>query len=141
MLGLMSIAITVSAVVSAVGAQGQSIVDLSGRGCNIWKSISKQMQTDFTSGGECNDLARSCIRLAFHDCGTWDKSQKSSGGCDGSVVLNAEERSRPINRAFQSTVPGNCADYVLDMVKKHSNSKDRVSHADMIVFAGSKPPT
>src|SRR5687768_16545693 len=57
----------------------------------LWGKVSAELNTLFrTSNGQCNDDARAAIRLIFHDCGTWDKSQGLSGGCDGSLVLTVE---------------------------------------------------
>ena len=42
---------------------------------------------------------RAAIREAFHDCGTWNKVQGNTGGCDGSLIL-APETDRPENNGL-----------------------------------------
>jgi hypothetical protein len=42
-----------------------------GTGCPaVWSQVSQQLTSDFLSDGQCNPLARSAIRLIFHDCGS-----------------------------------------------------------------------
>lgn len=53
-----------------------------------------------TTTAQCNDDARAAIREAFHDCGTWNKAQGSTGGCDGSLIL-APETDRAENNGLQ----------------------------------------
>ncbi|KAH8646502.1 heme peroxidase [Tricladium varicosporioides] len=64
---------------------------------DVWKSVVADLSTMFvdTSNGQCNDAARAAIRAAFHDCGTWSKSQGDTGGCDGSLILANEISLRP----------------------------------------------
>ena len=58
--------------------------------------------------GQCNDLARACIRLGFHDAGTWSKKLAAEGsdfgGADGSIVKAREERDRPGNNGLQRII-------------------------------------
>jgi catalase (peroxidase I) len=100
---------------------------------NTWNKVSADLRGLFTtSGGLCNDDARAAIRLVFHDCGTWDRSQGSRGGCDGSLVLSPAELGRNENRGLQG-IAGKL---------KALADKYKVSTADMVVFAGSmcSPP-
>jgi hypothetical protein len=101
--------------------------------CNFttWNKVSAELQTLFTlgSGRLCNDDARAAIRLVFHDCGTWSKDQGSTGGCDGSLVLNDAELARGENGGLAGI-----AAKIRDLATKYS-----VPKADMVVFAGSKP--
>ncbi|KAL5377489.1 hypothetical protein DPSP01_009826 [Paraphaeosphaeria sporulosa] len=92
----------------------------------VWTSISKELTQKFLTGGQCNPDARAAIRLVFHDCGAWNKAQGAKGGCDGSLVLNAEEGSRAENKGLEKIA----AD-IKAMATKYS-----VSVADLVVFAG-----
>ncbi|KAF2806398.1 uncharacterized protein BDZ99DRAFT_523849 [Mytilinidion resinicola] len=53
-----------------------------------------------TSTGKCSDDARAAIRETFHNCGTWNKAQGSTGGYDGSLIL-APETGRGENNGLQ----------------------------------------
>jgi hypothetical protein len=78
------------------------------------------------SDGQCNDAARAAVRATFHDCGTWSQAQGNSGGCDGSLILSAEENARPENKGLQAisaTLQGLATQY-------------KVGVADMIAYAG-----
>ena len=55
-----------------------------------------------TETAQCNDDARAAIREAFHDCGTWNKAQGNTGGCDGSLIL-APETDQPENNGLRDT--------------------------------------
>jgi len=79
------------------------------------------------SNGQCNDDARAAVRAAFHDCGTWSKAQGNSGGCDGSLILSAQENARPENRGLQ-VISGKLM--ALATMRK-------VGVADIIAYAGS----
>lgn len=70
----------------------------------IWSTISKDLVGQFLSDGQCNDLARAAIRIAFHDCATWNTSLGTSAGCDGSLYL-AGEYTRPENAGLEDTIP------------------------------------
>ncbi|KAH8890106.1 versatile peroxidase VPL1 [Thozetella sp. PMI_491] len=94
----------------------------------VWKNVKAELNTLFMSGNQCNDLARAAIRAAFHDCGTWDSSQGSQGGCDGSLVVGTTpdvELDRPINKGLQ-----NIASVLQGLASKYGTSV-----ADMLVFA------
>ncbi|KAL5598672.1 hypothetical protein BROUX41_003414 [Berkeleyomyces rouxiae] len=68
--------------------------------CCIWSHIADEMQALFTGpSGRCTRWARFAIRLGFHDAGAWDKFS-AYGGADGSIVLAAEERTRPDNNGL-----------------------------------------
>ncbi|KAK4100536.1 class II peroxidase [Parathielavia hyrcaniae] len=55
-------------------------------------------------GGECTELARQAVRLAFHDAGTWSKTA-GGGGADGSVILAGEWALRAENRGLGGIAP------------------------------------
>lgn len=77
----------------------------SGAACPaIWSTISKDLVGQFLTDGQCNDLARAAIRIAFHDCATWNTSLGTSAGCDGSLYL-AGEYTRPENAGLEDTIP------------------------------------
>jgi hypothetical protein len=93
----------------------------------VWGTISTNLTSLFLSGGQCNDDARAAIREAFHDCGTWNKAQGSTGGCDGSLIL-APETGRPENNGLQDI-----SAKLLARARAFN-----VGVADMIQFAGGK---
>lgn len=70
----------------------------------IWSTISKDLVGQFLSNGQCNDLARAAIRIAFHDCATLNTSLGTSAGCDGSLYL-AGEYTRAENAGLEDTIP------------------------------------
>ncbi|KAF4589491.1 ligninase H2 precursor [Ophiocordyceps camponoti-floridani] len=71
--------------------------------CCIWKHIADVMRREMVgSAGRCNNLARQCVRIGFHDAGSWSKSNGLGGGADGSIVLAGECYTRPINRGLES---------------------------------------
>ncbi|KAJ9637333.1 fungal class II heme-containing peroxidase [Coniosporium apollinis] len=91
----------------------------------VWTTISKELTGLFLSNGQCNDAARAAIRASFHDCGTWNKAQGNTGGCDGSLIL-AGELERPDNNGLQGI-----SATLLSMAQRY-----KVGVADMIAFAG-----
>jgi hypothetical protein len=96
----------------------------------VWKQVKSELNELFTTGHQCNDLARASIRAILHDCGTWDESQGLTGGCDGSLFLGVTpdvELDRRENRGLQT----------IAVVIKELAAKYGTSVADMIVFAGS----
>ena len=96
----------------------------------VWKQVKAELNTVFMTGDQCNGLARAAIRAVFHDCGSWDTTQKLTGGCDGSLVTGVIpdiELGRPENRGLQAI-----AAKIKDLSLKYETSA-----ADMIVFAGS----
>jgi len=99
-----------------------------GGGCPaIWSTITNDLTGMFLSNGQCNDDARAAIRAMFHDCGTWNKAQGDTGGCDGSLIL-AQEFNRDENNGLQGI-----------SAKLLALSKQRgVGVADLIVFAACK---
>lgn len=68
--------------------------------CCKWCHIMDDIRGSFSDGDGCSASARGAIRLGFHDAAAW-QSSLSSGGADGSVVLNSEELARPENRGLQ----------------------------------------
>ncbi|RKO88598.1 heme peroxidase, partial [Blyttiomyces helicus] len=56
-------------------------------------------------GFSCSNLAKSSIRLAWQDAGTFSIKAKN-GGADGSVALFSEELLRDENRGLNTTVNG-----------------------------------
>jgi len=91
----------------------------------VWNDISNDLTKLFLSNGQCNDDARAAIRAAFHDCGTWNKAQGNTGGCDGSLIL-APETGRPENNGLQ--------DISAKLYARALSFNVRV--ADIIQFAG-----
>jgi hypothetical protein len=62
-----------------------------------------------TAAGQCNDLARAAIRVAFHDCASWERrlgngNGTGGGGCDGSLFL-AGEYTRAENAGLERSAP------------------------------------
>ncbi|KAL3417989.1 ligninase lg6 precursor [Phlyctema vagabunda] len=98
----------------------------------VWTTIVSELTALFidksVSPSQCNGNARAAIREAFHDCGTWDRSQGSTGGCDGSVILAREAYTRPINNGLQDI-----SDKLLALQKRYPS----VSVADIIQVASS----
>jgi hypothetical protein len=69
--------------------------------CCIWKYIADEMRDSMVgSAGRCNAVARTAIRMAFHDAGTWSKSTGKQGGADGSIILAGECEERKSNRGL-----------------------------------------
>lgn len=96
----------------------------------VWTKIAGELTTMFLDKkiGQCNDDARAAIREAFHDCGTWDKTQGFTGGCDGSLILAPGEIDRPENF--------NLADISTKLLNLQlSHKADGVTVADLIQFA------
>ncbi|KAH8657540.1 heme peroxidase [Tricladium varicosporioides] len=100
----------------------------------VWDSVIPILVTKFkdfsVSPPQCNDDARAAIREAFHDCGTWDKTQGDTGGCDGSLVLAAGEVGRPENGGL-----GDFTNYLIWL--KGQYPPNAFSMADLIVVASS----
>ncbi|TVY27414.1 Versatile peroxidase [Lachnellula hyalina] len=95
----------------------------------IWTTIVSDLNTMFLgSDGQCNDDARAAIRECFHDCGTWDKTQGSTGGCDGSLILASEAYNRAENGGLQ-----NISTKLTALSQKYPS----VSIADLIIVASS----
>ncbi|KAF1970660.1 heme peroxidase [Bimuria novae-zelandiae CBS 107.79] len=115
---------------SGSGSSGSGSSGSSGSGDGkcpaVWTTISRELTQKFLTGGECNPDARAAIRLVFHDCGAWNTAQGAKGGCDGSLVLSAEEGSRNENKGLEKIA----AD-IKALATAHS-----VSVADLVVFAG-----
>ncbi|KID79397.1 Peroxidase [Metarhizium brunneum] len=66
--------------------------------CCIWKHIADEMKSKMTGdAGRCNNLARQCIRMGFHDAATWSLNTGKDGGADGSLVLARECFDRKVN--------------------------------------------
>ncbi|KAH7364132.1 heme peroxidase [Rhexocercosporidium sp. MPI-PUGE-AT-0058] len=102
----------------------------------VWTSIVTEMSALFidnsTTPSQCNDDARAAIRAAFHDCGTWDKSQGSTGGCDGSLIVAGEAFGRPENNGLQGI-----SNKLLVMQQKYTTPSNPFSVADMLQMATS----
>ncbi|KAF5829308.1 heme peroxidase [Dunaliella salina] len=71
------------------------------------------------------------VRLALHDAGTYDSVTKT-GGFDGSIILNAEELSRPENKGLDAAIQK------LKDVKAKIDEQvvSPISWADLIYLAG-----
>jgi hypothetical protein len=96
--------------------------------CCTWKHIANEMAAAMVgSAGRCNDLARSAIRLGFHDAATWSKTTGGTGA-DGSIVLTDECARVPEN--------GGLLPVCGQMKTWHDKySRYGVSMADLIQFA------
>jgi hypothetical protein len=117
-----------TASIAAGQNASQSVVDLNVKEpsvCKDWAKVSAAMLVEFSRNA---NRARSCIRLAFHDCFL---------GCDGSTVLSEDERARQENKAFRPGAANNCADFAQGLKKQFTTSKFTPSVADVIVLAGS----
>jgi hypothetical protein len=67
-----------------------------------WTLVSQDLTKLFVqANGQCSPDARAAVRTAFHDCGTWNKAQGNTGGCDGSLILSPIENARVENRGLQ----------------------------------------
>ncbi len=103
-----------------------------GGGCPpVWTQVKSELNTKFMTGNQCNSMARAAIRATFHDCRSWDTSQRFHGGCDGSLIVGTKpdvELNRAENRGLQDI-----AGVLQEMAGRYGTSV-----ADMIVFAGSK---
>ncbi|OAG11194.1 heme peroxidase [Paraphaeosphaeria sporulosa] len=70
--------------------------------CCVWWDVSAELTKRFKeTNGECNDAARAAIRFGFHDAGAWDKDT-TTGGADGSLMMDFGEIDRPENNGLQS---------------------------------------
>ncbi|EFX02320.1 capsule polysaccharide synthase [Grosmannia clavigera kw1407] len=82
--------------------------------CCVWSHIVAQMTATFRSadGRHCTALARSAIRMGYHDAGAWNTSMPrlsaeavahgiGGGGADGSILLSDGELNRTENRGLQ----------------------------------------
>lgn len=99
-----------------------------GGGCPaVWTQVSQDLTKLFVGAdGQCTDDARAAVRSVFHDCGTWNKAQGNTGGCDGSLFLSAEENARTENRGLQQ---------ISTTLQGIANQR-KVGVADIIAFAG-----
>ncbi|KAI3397182.1 hypothetical protein diail_11156 [Diaporthe ilicicola] len=68
--------------------------------CCKWSHIVSDVRGAFEGPGSCTALARAAIRLGFHDAAAW-QSTLTTGGADGSLVLNAAELARAENGGLQ----------------------------------------
>lgn len=73
--------------------------------CCIWHYVTASLHSAFIAPGghTCNSLARGAIRLGFHDAATWNVSL-TTGGADGSIVLNPAEAARHENRGLEGII-------------------------------------
>ncbi|KAF3350886.1 hypothetical protein VD0002_g1292 [Verticillium dahliae] len=68
--------------------------------CCVWKHIANEMRGMMVGdAGRCNNLARTSIRLGFHDAATWSKDTGGTGA-DGSIVLTAKCARVPENNGL-----------------------------------------
>ena len=74
--------------------------------------------------GQCNDNARAAVRMAFHDAGSWDKTQVH-GGADGSLLMDFGEIDRPENNGLQN----------IRLVLRGVQQKFNVGYADLVQYA------
>ncbi|KJZ75502.1 hypothetical protein HIM_05198 [Hirsutella minnesotensis 3608] len=97
--------------------------------CCIWKHIADDMKSKMVgTAGRCNDLARGCVRLGFHDAATWSKATGPGGGSDGSIILARECYDRPINKGLEPT-----CDQMTNWFNQYKQYG--ISMADLIQFA------
>jgi hypothetical protein len=93
----------------------------------VWAQVSKDLTSMFVAAnGQCTDDARAAVRATFHDCGTWNTAQGTTGGCDGSLILSAAENARSSNKGLQD----------ISAKLKALATERGVGVADMIAFAG-----
>ncbi|OIW30748.1 versatile peroxidase VPL1 [Coniochaeta ligniaria NRRL 30616] len=114
----------------APSAEWPRVVKKDGSCPPVWTQVKAELNTLFMTGNQCNDLARAAIHATFHDCGSWDTTQKLTGGCDGSLVLGVTpdvELARSENKGLEAI-----AGKIKDLATKYGTSV-----ADMVVFAGS----
>ncbi|KAF4582808.1 peroxidase [Ophiocordyceps camponoti-floridani] len=72
--------------------------------CCIWKYVAEEMRAAMTQqDGQCNDLARGCIRLGFHDAMDFSKTNNTNAGADGSIVLAGECETVADNNGLKNT--------------------------------------
>ncbi|KAK3073123.1 fungal class II heme-containing peroxidase [Teratosphaeriaceae sp. CCFEE 6253] len=96
----------------------------------IWSTVAADLKASFSG---CNNQARSAIRFAFHDAAGYSSKTPvyapASGGADGSLLLSAEEISRPIENPLQIFKPWLLAKY-------NQYQGQGVGAADLVQFAG-----
>ncbi|KAL1602458.1 hypothetical protein SLS60_005874 [Paraconiothyrium brasiliense] len=76
------------------------------------------------TNGQCNDAARAAIRFGFHDAGAWDKDT-TTGGADGSLMMDFGEIDRPENNGLQS----------VRLLLREVQAKFKVGYADLAQYA------
>ncbi|TVY83231.1 Manganese peroxidase [Lachnellula suecica] len=98
----------------------------------VWTAVASELSTLFlnTTDSLCIDDARAAIRAAFRDCGAWNIT--SPGGCDGSLILAADELTRPENNGLQAY-----GAKILAITQKYQAIDSSITAADMIQFASS----
>ena len=95
--------------------------------CCVWNYIQSDLVQAFTNpNGTCNALARSAVRLGFHDAAAWSTST-GFGGADGSLVLSGTEINRYENNGLQEV-----RQYALTMLAKYHAWG--VGAADLVQF-------
>jgi manganese peroxidase len=92
--------------------------------CCKWARIMSDIKGNFKDGSGCSATARGAIRLGFHDAAAWNITL-SSGGADGSIVLNSDELARSENRGLQEIAAQ--TQKWFDQYKKY-----KISMADLI---------
>ncbi|KAG4440803.1 hypothetical protein IFR05_003731 [Cadophora sp. M221] len=104
----------------------------------VWTAIAVQLKGMYLGpDGQCNDDARAAIRLAFHDCGTWDSSQGATGGCDGSLVntINLATSTNGVpDRELSRGENGFLTDISLKLINV-KNANPSITMADLISFS------
>ncbi|CAK7218209.1 hypothetical protein SEUCBS140593_003469 [Sporothrix eucalyptigena] len=107
--------------------------------CCIWSYIVPHMVAAFSdkNTGRCTALARSAIRIGFHDAGAWNTSTPvppfamdgsvGSGGADGSILLSDGELQRSENRGM-----GNIGNLILSWHDEFRQYAPQLSVADLI---------
>ncbi|ORX94522.1 heme peroxidase [Clohesyomyces aquaticus] len=97
--------------------------------CCVWDFIAKELEDLYLDNdGTCNRLARSSVRLGFHDAGAWSQTS-GSGGADGSLILTDEEIDRPENRGLQAV-----RTKALELLTKYRGYGYEIGAADLVQF-------
>ncbi|KAF1977244.1 ligninase LG6 precursor [Bimuria novae-zelandiae CBS 107.79] len=93
--------------------------------CCVWWDVSAELTKKFKQpNGECNDNARAAIRFGFHDAGAWDKDT-TTGGADGSLMMDFGEIDRPENNGLQS----------VRLLLRDVQAQFKVGYADLAQYA------
>ena len=93
--------------------------------CCVWWDVSAELTKKFKeSNGLCNDNARAAVRFGFHDAGAWDKDT-TTGGADGSLMMDFGEIDRPENNGLQS----------VRLLLREVQAKFKVGYADLAQYA------
>ncbi|KIJ31370.1 class II peroxidase [Sphaerobolus stellatus SS14] len=115
---------TIPHVAAAVTCPGGPIVQ-NARCCDL-VPVLKDLQANLTAGDVCNGLARSTLRLAFHDAMGFSNTVNMGGGADGSVLT------------FHTIEMGYAANVRLDLLVSILQSfvgRHNISTGDFLHFA------